>query len=451
MSIRSSSIRSASIRSPSIRPPPIARFAVAARRAAGLAVAVAMLALSPAALAAALFDPAPSGAMAAPSAPGRADVVRERLVRLDGQVLAARLLPAGAATTPDRAERSRRLPATIELPLFPDAAVVARRTDVAPAYGGGVAWNGAVVGGRASDFATLIVTPRSVTGHVQAGGRTYRIEPAAGGLHRIQELRQRRFEGDDTLVPPIAPERGPAVPPSRTEAKSTIDVLVAYTDRATAGAGGKAAILSDIKLAVAMANKALKASAVAASFRLVGVMPVKYNDAVGQNAALTALTDGTGPFKAVHARRAKVRADLVSLITESGCGLAWVIDKPGPSTSAYGFSTVARSCIPSHAFAHELGHNMGLFHDRFVEQSAPASAYHFGYVSLPAKAITVMAYWNECDANGVDCDRVPLFSSPTKKYKTFMMGIRKGKPGAADAARRLNETRGAISRYRVAQ
>lgn len=448
MSIRSPSISSPSIRAP--RTPPAARFAVAARRAAGLAVAVAMLALSPAALAAALFDPAQPGATAAPSSAGREGVVRERLVRLDGRVLAARLLPAGTATAPDRAERSSRLPAAIGLPLFPDAAVEARRTDVAPAFGGGVAWNGTVIGGRPTDFATLIVTPRAITGQVQANGRTYRIEPAAGGLHRILEIEQRRFEGDDTLVPPAAPEGAPAAPPSRTEAKSTIDVLVAYTNRATAGAGGKAAILSDINLAVSMANKALKASAVAATFRLVGVMPVKYNDAVGQNAALTALTDGTGPFKAVHARRAKARADLVSLITESGCGLAWVIDKPGPSTSAYGLSTVARSCIPSHAFAHELGHNMGLFHDRFVEPAEPVSAYHFGYVSLPAKAITVMAYWNECDANGLFCDRIPLYSSPKKKYKTFVMGIRKGQAGAADAARRLNETRGAISRYRGA-
>jgi len=92
---------------------------------------------------------------------------------------------------------------------------------------------------------------------------------------------------------------------------------------------------------------------------------------------------------------------------------------------------------------------MGLNHDRFTEGGNPSSSeYNFGYVNLPALVRTIMAYNNECQASGSFCTIIQYFSTPKKKFQGNKIGVKKGKPGAADAARKLNENRKRIAAYR---
>ena len=59
-----------------------------------------------------------------------------------------------------------------------------------------------------------------------------------------------------------------------------------------------------------------------------------------------------------------------------------------------------------------------------------------------------MAYNNECQASGVNCAIIQFFSTPKKRFQGNKIGVKKGKPGAADAARKLNQTRKGVAAYR---
>jgi hypothetical protein len=104
-----------------------------------------------------------------------------------------------------------------------------------------------------------------------------------------------------------------------------------------------------------------------------------------------------------------------------------------------GFSVVQRSCaIANRSFAHEVGHNLGLLHDPYVNQGSGPFSFGHGYVSLagaPGEQFrTVMAYEVECAESGSECPRVPYFSNAS-----LMLGRHPlGEPGLSDAARALS-------------
>ena len=130
----------------------------------------------------------------------------------------------------------------------------------------------------------------------------------------------------------------------------------------------------------------------------------------------------------VHERRDQSRADLVHLIVDTGdvCGKAWL----APRDESLGFGLTHYACeIGDYTFAHELGHNMGLHHDRYAERCREVPAekrpdawqqeisnrpypYSYGYVNQRAfdethrrisgnfRWSTIMAYDMQCrDAN----------------------------------------------------
>jgi hypothetical protein len=128
------------------------------------------------------------------------------------------------------------------------------------------------------------------------------------------------------------------------------------------------------------------------------------------------------------------------------CGIAWVLY---PSLNpAYGFSAVNAGCQGTTTLAHELGHNMGLYHDRYVEPAASSANYNYGYVNIAGKFRTIMSYPNKCAANGVACTRITYYSTPLKSYNGRAVGIAAGSAGAADAARLLRVNRTGVAAFR---
>ena len=241
----------------------------------------------------------------------------------------------------------------------------------------------------------------------------------------------------------------------------TIDVAVVYTPGARVAAGGAAAIEAEIDLMIAETNEAYAASGVRQRLALVARSEVPYTETSGGRDLTRLNHPSDGHLDEAHALRDGTGADLVHLIVgESGgsfynvCGIA---DLPGP------FGITLRDC-GGITFAHELGHNMGLRHDRFqvqVNEGSVSSHPAYGYANqrmLEAGAppssrwVTIMAYSTHCRLADVTCSTVPRFSNPRQRYNGDPLGIAygagSGMTDPADASAVLNATGPAVAAWR---
>lgn len=122
-------------------------------------------------------------------------------------------------------------------------------------------------------------------------------------------------------------------------------------------------------------------------------------------------------------------ADIVVMLLADGlgyCGYSMAPEYPGypinatwtPFYAAHGaFAVVADECaLGNFSFAHEIGHLLGMKHERFSEKGGVSNFCGYGYpVMLGCKPVarTIMAYDGFCTfINGVTCKRAPWFSIP---------------------------------------
>ncbi|MEM8963766.1 MAG: zinc-dependent metalloprotease family protein [Acidobacteriota bacterium] len=206
--------------------------------------------------------------------------------------------------------------------------------------------------------------------------------------------------------------------------RTNIDVMIMYTVDALLGAGGTSAIEATAQSAVDMANTAFVNSGTVAFFTLVHTAGViHYNDSGDLVADRNWVTNDA----TVALLRDAYKADLVGLLVEDGggyCGVAHLMNgDDDPSTFGdYGFQVTARSCaVGNLSYAHEHGHNMGLWHDRGVLGSNPNTIYDWshGHV-VDGKYRTVMAYPSTCTSG---CSRGPYFSNPGVIHQNVATGV----------------------------
>ncbi len=143
----------------------------------------------------------PAAAAAAPLAPGASDALtlRSRLVSIDFGQLAP---PAGAAAAGAAAAAPSGV---LRLNLFADASFTGLVQRVEPTFSGGYALSGPLAGVEMGTM-TLVVNGAVVAGTVRTPAATYRIRPAAGGLHAVSQV-------DLSRLPPL----GEPVPRPRPE------------------------------------------------------------------------------------------------------------------------------------------------------------------------------------------------------------------------------------------
>ena len=238
---------------------------------------------------------------------------------------------------------------------------------------------------------------------------------------------------------------------------TTVDVAIVYTPAARELAGGTARIEAVIDLMVAETNEAYAASGVRHRLALVERSEVRYTEAgVGDLDRLIDPEDGY--MDDVHTLRDRVGADLVHLIVGKAPGLCGVAILPGA------FALTVLDC-GGIVMAHEIGHNMGLYHDRFsgqLSRGGMSSHPAFGYVNqrlLDADAPpssrwhTIMAYRSHCRLADVYCSWLPRFSNPRQRHNGDPLGVaygtgENGATGAADAAAVLNATSPAVAAWR---
>jgi len=174
----------------------------------------------------------------------------------------------------------------------------------------------------------------------------------------------------------------------------------------------------------------------------------------------------------VAALRKVYNADLVALLEPPEnlggvCGMGWLPDLPlslGDYVSA--FSVTNGFCAQVHyTFPHELGHNFGLYHDRYIlgEYNVDTNCaygyfvFEFGTGTTPTPkdivARTVMANPSFCFENEVECNRVPFYSNVFLNSETTWTGrnctILSTDPiiGSANNARFFEESASVVCLY----
>ena len=240
---------------------------------------------------------------------------------------------------------------------------------------------------------------------------------------------------------------------------TTIDMAVAYTPAAREAEGGAAAIEAVIDLMIAEANQAYAAGEVRHRVALVARSEVSYTESGDGFVDLHRLADPSdGHMDELHPLRDEVGADLVHLIvgeTNVG-GIAYI-------GGAFGLS---RHSGGGRVFAHEVGHNMGLQHDRYQvhhHQGGVSAHPAYGYVNQGALAAgatpsrrwySLMAYPTQCRETHVGyCPWLLRFSNPRQRYNGDPLGVPfgaggSGVAGPSDAAAVLDTTGPAVALWR---
>ena len=107
------------------------------------------------------------------------------------------------------------------------------------------------------------------------------------------------------------------------------------------------------------------------------------------------------------------------------------MQQPSSAFAPLAFSVVMRRSAASLTLAHEIGHNLGLAHDRANAGTAAVFPYAFGYRDPPYFR-DLMSY----ACAGTPCPTVPFFSNPAVSYNGRPMGT----ADSEDAVRALRQT-----------
>lgn len=242
------------------------------------------------------------------------------------------------------------------------------------------------------------------------------------------------------------------------EGEIVIDLMLIYTPAAKEWAdANNDGIENTIATAIASANNVSANSSLGINFNLVYSGLVEYNETSG-GTSLSEMTDqDDGILDEVHALRATVGADMVAmfnLISDVG-GVAWLLnDANGDKNSAFSVTRVQQAS-DSYTFIHELGHNMGIGHNK-DQKVQPGNT---NWKNWPENTWSGGWRWEASDSN-LYCDvmsypggnyyddgrysiRIPNFSDP----QFIHLGAAAGDPVEGDGARTIRVMRNVIGKY----
>ena len=400
--------------------------------------------------------------------------IRSRVAQVDTQKITA-------------ARRGREV---LKLNLFDDAVVEVQIKRVRPTP------TGYFISGRPKGMewgdVRLVVNGPVMVGTVETPEGTFTIRSAGSGRHVIRQLDPAAdsFECevvDDPLpvrperrsVSPIPPEQAissigpvPALPgpphvqaeDTPTESGSEVRILVVYTQQVRREEGGDAGARALIDLMVQSANQAFEDGGINPRLVLAHAARVEYTGVTTRTDLVRLRDPDDGYMDEVHALRNRFAADLVHLLTDGfGGGSAWRLNSETLESDSGGAAFAVTASRSEETFTHEVGHNFGLRHDRYI--NSPESAiypYAFGYTNTrtfetgapeTARWRTIMAYANRCRDAGFFCPRLFRFSNPDQSHEGDPLGVAAkhtatGPDGPADARLTINKTARWVGSFR---
>ena len=330
---------------------------------------------------------------------------------------------------------------------------------------------------------SMVVNGDIVAGTVQSREALYEIRTLDDRKYSIEKVDAEKVDATQRVRHPAPVRAQPGdgtvqQAPGNGDDAEPIDVMVLYTPQAEQGAGGKSRIEAEIDNFFRETNKAYRDSGVKYQapsgemkdhwIRLVHTEKIEYTESANdQETDLRHITESNEVSKL----RNKHKADLVHLITNEAtdsCGIAWLNYSLNPTG---GFGVTARTArtgtCSRRTFAHELGHNMGLKHDRYTVGNIDSGGmldggYNYGYVNPhpfqtgTAQAEcwhTIMAYRARCLESGKRPVSLMRFSNPQQGRNGVPLGVPRthtstGLDGPADAARALRENWNTIANFR---
>lgn len=388
--------------------------------------------------------------------------------------------------------------AKLELNIAPERVLTLSHERVLQGSDGARTWVGqakAVSGDFSAGTAYITELQGHVYGTVSTGETTYEIVGRPGETAVVRDLAAKGLQikislRNDAVIPPVLGPRIEELPLSADRRKVmpapqvTIDLMIVYTTAFTTRHGAGAGVTTRLNNLVAQANDSYLRSEVGITLRLVRAEETAYTNSNNNQIALTDITNGNGVFGSTPSARNTYGADLVALVrpyddaAHNGCGLAWIGGYQQTSLlSQYGYAVISEGsdvggsgvfCLDK-SFQHELGHNMGLMHDRaqvVLENNGGAltygaTSYAFGYV-IPGSSPTVgdiMSY----PVRSVNCFSSPnvyrqgpgsnLSGGPCNVTPTTgdVLGVAAANAeSSADAASALNFTRKSVAAFRAA-
>lgn len=341
---------------------------------------------------------------------------------------------------------------SLTIELFDDLKLTLNRKRSYENTSGKLVWIGTVSGSPFS-AANFIIDNDGVTGNIRYKGKLYQIrsqqdqgsskvlqldaaklkltdELKVSKAHKKQVLAKNSFNQKSSQTKTVAKEQyAPIIfPVEKTsrgfENTNQIDVLVYYSNRALAR---EPDLLDAIELEFIDANLAFENSNIDYRVNMVTAQAIDDKELLGQD-NLYLMVNRESHFRQLDSESYKYQADLVHFFGYgfgfAFCGQAYIsVEFDGTVWPQGNVGATSPNCTGNLTFAHEIGHNLGAHHERYIQDYIQEGDYAFGYVDTENGFKTLMSYGDECLNSGTSCETITHFSNPDILYNGLSTGI----------------------------